>query len=72
MCILLICGIIVLTAISANVLWLKRKTHVGSIVITEQSSGKKIFSLELDKAPTEIEQMKTVTFKVVSQEEFAD
>jgi len=41
---------------------------VGQIVITEDASGKKLFSLELDKAPVEIEQMKKVTFKVVSED----
>ena len=68
MCLLLICGIIVITAISTNILWLRRKSHVGQIVITEDASGKKLFSLELDKAPVEIEQMKKVTFKVVSED----
>jgi hypothetical protein len=70
MCLLLICGIIVITLISANILWMKRKSHGGQIIITQDASGKKLFSLELDKAPIEIEQMKRITFKVVPSEEF--
>jgi SepF-like predicted cell division protein (DUF552 family) len=36
------------------------------MVITTDRNDKKIFSMELEKTPEEIEQMKQVSFKVVS------
>lgn len=55
-------------AIGLNVYLWKRRPHDGEIVITTNRDGKKIFSLELDKTPEEIEKMKRVSFKVVSHE----
>lgn len=62
---IIIIGIVVI-AICLNVFLWKRRSHDGEIVITTDRSGKKIFSLELDKTPEEIEKMKRVSFKVVT------
>jgi hypothetical protein len=37
----------------------------GQIMITMDDAGKKMFSLELDKTPDEIENMKFITFEVI-------
>lgn len=37
----------------------------GELVVTETREGKKVFSLELDKAPEELARMDSITFKVV-------
>lgn len=51
------------------VIWRRRKSYDGVIVITRDRTGKKLFSLELDKTPEEIEKMKNVSFKVVPMNE---
>lgn len=51
------------------VVWRKRRSYDGIIVITRDRIGKKLFSLELDKTPEEIEKMKIVSFKVVPMDE---
>ncbi|MET0786969.1 MAG: hypothetical protein ABWY25_09700 [Paenisporosarcina sp.] len=40
----------------------------GQIVVKENEDGKKVFSLELNRSPDEIENMKQITFKVANQE----
>jgi hypothetical protein len=72
MCLFLIIGLIVAIAIFANVLWLREKSHDGKIIITQEPDGRKLFSLEIDKTPLEIENMKTITFKVVQSEDFVN
>jgi hypothetical protein len=62
-----ILGIILLLVIA---LWLRARTYDGKIIITQDADGKKLFSLELDKAPVEIENMKRITFKVVPSDDF--
>lgn len=42
-----------------------RRKFDGEMVITQDVDGKKLFSLEIAKNPEQIEQMKSVTFKVV-------
>jgi hypothetical protein len=51
------------------VIWRKRRSYDGVIVITRDRTGKKLFSLELDKTPEEIEKMKSISFKVVPMDE---
>ncbi len=68
--IVIICVVIVATCL--NVFLWTRRPHDGEIVITTDYSGKKIFSLELDKTPEEIEKMKRVAFKVVSPKQDLD
>ncbi|MET0785750.1 MAG: hypothetical protein ABWY25_03515 [Paenisporosarcina sp.] len=59
--------LLILALIAFNLLTIFRKKHPdGQIIIHIDSSGKKIFSLELDKGPEEIENMKNVHFKVIS------
>ena len=58
-------GILVIVIVMNVYLW-KRRPHDGEIVITTNRDGRKVFSLELDKTPEEIEKMKRVSFKVVS------
>jgi hypothetical protein len=41
----------------------------GQIVVSEVEGGSKVFSLELDGDPMELESKKDVTFKVASAEE---
>lgn len=71
MCILVV-GFIAIVAVFSNMAWYRRKSHGGQIIITQDADGKKLFSLELDKAPIEIEQMKRITFKVVPSDDFAN
>lgn len=44
-----------------------RPMHGGQIVIYTQADGKKIFSLELDRDPSEIEEAESITFKVTGE-----
>jgi hypothetical protein len=60
--------VIAVLLIAYVLLIFKKKRPDGQIVIKIDSSGKKIFSLELDKGPEEIENMKNVHFKVISNE----
>jgi len=48
----------------AILVWSKKNRIDGLIVITKDDDGKKIFSLELETDPDEIENMKFITFKV--------
>ena len=43
-------------------------SNTGQIVVTQDETGKKTFSLELDKSPEEIGNMGTVTFNVTKNE----
>jgi hypothetical protein len=45
---------------------IKRIKPVGQIIITVDERGKKLFSLELDKNPDEIANMRSILFKVVN------
>ena len=45
----------------------RKRSHDGLIVITRDEEGKKLFSLELDKEPDDIEQMRYVVFKVTDE-----
>ena len=42
------------------------RDYDGTVVVTTDENGKRIFSLELDRDPDEIEQMDNILFKVVS------
>lgn len=42
-------------------------TGGGQIVVTQDETGKKVFSLELDKDPEEIQGMKSVTFNITDE-----
>jgi hypothetical protein len=42
--------------------------HDGQIVITTTSEGMKTFTLELDKEPSEIENLSSITFKVTGEQ----
>lgn len=46
-----------------------RYRHGGQIVISKDEDGKKLFSLELDKDPDEIEKMRYISFKVTDSHE---
>ena len=70
MLLIAICVAIITTCMNVY-LW-KRRPYDGQMVITTDRSGKKIFSMELDKTPDEIERMKQVSFKVVSVESTDD
>lgn len=64
---IIIVGVVVLIiAICMNVYLWKRRSPDGEILIITDRFGHKLFSLELDKTPEEIENMKAVSFKVVS------
>ena len=66
MCILEMLGTLAfVTGIFTVILFLNRPVPEGKIVITEGLDGKKLFSLELDKTPEEIEAMDVISFKVV-------
>jgi hypothetical protein len=41
------------------------KDHQGEIILTKDRTGKKIYSLVLEKEPEDIEHMRYVRFKVV-------
>ena len=42
------------------------RPYDGTVVITTDENGKRIFSLELDRDPDEIEEMDNILFKVMS------
>lgn len=46
---------------------LKPKKHHGEIVVTHLADGKKRFVLELDSDPDEIEDQKSIIFKVKTE-----
>ena len=46
-------------------LMFKPKKYDGAIVITTQENGKRLFSLEINRDPEELEKMTAVLFKVV-------
>lgn len=62
-------GFALLCSIS-YIFFLKRKLPRidGQIVITKDDAGKKIFSLELDKDPEDIQIMKFVVFTITDKE----
>lgn len=64
--IIFIIVIIIITPIIQIFLIKRRFKTVGKIVITE-NDGKKLFSLELDKNPDEIENMRYVAFRVTHE-----
>lgn len=64
--IIFIVVIIIITPVIQIFLIRRRFKTVGKIVITE-NDGKKLFSLELDKNPDEIENMRYVAFKVTHE-----
>ena len=47
---------------------LNTKRFSGQLVIKTNEEGKKIFLLELDKSPSDLENLHSVTFKVVKEE----
>jgi hypothetical protein len=64
---LILIPIIILTVIIEIYLIKRRAKPAGQIVITIDERGKKLFSLELDKNPDEIEKMKYIIFEVVDE-----
>jgi hypothetical protein len=61
--------IIVLLVITIVVLLFRNyRSYDGQVVITTAPDGKKLFTLELDRNPDEIENMKRISFKVTSEE----
>lgn len=58
-------GILVGIAIGLFIAWRRRKSggYVGTIVITESDKGK-VYSLELNRQPEELDQKKEVIFKI--------
>lgn len=61
---ILVLGIILL--VSSNNY---KETHSGEIIIRENELGTKVFSLELDADPNELEAMDVISFKVISETE---
>ena len=48
----------------------RRHRHIdGHIVVTENGDGKKVFSLELNKNPDDLEKEEFIVFKVVEEVE---
>jgi len=45
------------------------KSGVGRMILTRTEDGKKIFSLEIDKDPDLLENMRYITFKVIPESE---
>jgi hypothetical protein len=61
--------IIIICLILQIFFYIRNQKADGNIVITKEISGKKIFSLELLKTPEEIEKMKFIVFKVVTDDD---
>jgi hypothetical protein len=66
---ILIIGLLLLIIVAQFVfIYRKLKTnHDGQIVITTTGDGKKIFALELNKNPEEIEGLNSISFKVTGE-----
>lgn len=63
-------GLVILSlCVYILVLWSRQRVNGGKIVITQNEDGKKLFSLELDKDPDEIEQMSYISFKVIDSQQ---
>lgn len=63
-------GLVILSlCVNILVLWSRQRVNGGKIVITQNEDGKKLFSLELDKDPDEIEQMSYISFKVIDSQQ---
>lgn len=62
-------GIIAFVCVIVGVLWgryvIPRKKYDGSIDVTTNKAGVKVFSLNLNDSPNRIEKMDTITFKVI-------
>jgi hypothetical protein len=59
--------VIIMTIYSA--LWLFMETKIdGNIIISENREGNKLFSLELEKSPEELEDMNVISFKVIKSD----
>lgn len=56
----------VLLRISTNSYNSQPDRFAGAIRVTEQESGTKLYSLELQGDPTDLDTMKTVTFKILT------
>lgn len=57
----------IITFILSIISGIRSRNYDGQIVITRKEDGKRIFSLELNKNPSELAEMKTVLFEVVEQ-----
>jgi hypothetical protein len=65
----IIIGIAIAICLILQIFFYIRNQRVdGEIVITKDIDNKKIFSLELIKTPEEIEKMKFIVFKVVTDD----
>jgi lipid-A-disaccharide synthase-like uncharacterized protein len=66
---LVVIGIVIVICLILQIFFYIRNKRVdGEIVITKDIDNKKIFSLELIKTPEEIEKMKFIVFKVVTDD----
>jgi hypothetical protein len=66
----IVIGFVIVISVIFQIYFLKRNQKVdGDILILTTNEGKKLFSLELDKSPEEMEKMKFIVFKVVKSEE---
>jgi hypothetical protein len=70
---LIIIGLIIVIAVIVQLYLIRffihtRKTD-GELIVVVNDNGKKLFSLELDTPPEEILKMKTITFKVINENE---
>jgi stress response protein SCP2 len=68
----ILAGILICTVLFTIIFMVKKPAPDGKIVVTQGSSGKKVFSLELDKTPEEIETMNVISFKVVTYDDLVN
>lgn len=57
--------IMVLKLITSIYFWQRNRNPDGTIIISQNKAGKKLFSLELQKTPEELEKMGNVTFRII-------
>lgn len=63
-------GVILILNAAMGIISRKRNGHHdGKIIVTKTSDGKKIFTLELDGDPDEIEGKDSISFKVVPRDD---
>lgn len=63
--IILIIVVVVLSLVQGYLV--KQRLKPGGYIVITENDGKKLFSLELEKNPDEIERMKYIVFKVVNE-----
>ena len=70
---LIVIGLVIVIAVIVQLFLIRFFRHQrkidGELIVVTNDNGKTLFSLELDTPPEEILKMKTITFKVINENE---